>query len=445
MIRSLRLVCCALAVLFGGVGLASAAGSATGGGVVIVPISGTVDEGMAHLVERAVHEAESAHASALVLDINTPGGLVSAAFEIRDALVASHVPTVAYVSQRAYSAGALITLATKTIVMAPGSSIGAAEPIPNDPKHVSALRAEFAATATRMHRDPTIAAAMVDRSVSAPAYKHAGAILSFTADEAKRAHFIDSIEPTLDAALEFAHVHGTRTVASYSWGESLARFATSPEVSGILLSLGVLGLLIEMQTLHGIAGAIGVGSLALFFGTHVYAGFSDSVVIALAILGVLGILLELHIFPGHGLSGALGLLALAAAVFLAFGSAFTTVAIQAISIAIVLSVLLFAAFVRVAPQSAYFRRITFTNVQGPDYVANRDLHGLVGHTGVATSYLRPAGVAHVDGERVDVLTEGDFLPAGSPIRVSRVQGSRVFVAPLVAPPAPPFDESETVR
>ena len=446
MIRSLRLVFCALALLFGGAGLAFAAAPTSGGGVLIVPISGTVDEGMAHLVERAVREAESAHASALVLDINTPGGLVSAAFEIRDALVGSHVRTVAYVSQRAYSAGALITLATKTIVMAPGSSIGAAEPIPNDPKHVSALRAEFAATATRMHRDPTLAAAMVDKTVNAPAYKRSGAILSFTAEEAKRAHFIDSVEPTLDAALEYAHVTGTRSTASYSWGESLARFATSPEVSGILLSLGVLGLLIEMQTLHGIAGAIGVGSLALFFGTHVYAGFSDGVVIALAVLGVLGILLELHVFPGHGLSGALGLLALGAAVFLAFGAAFSVVAIQAISIAIVLSVVLFAVFVRMAPQSAYFRRITFTNVQGPEFVANRDFQGLVGHMGVATSYLRPAGVAHVDGERVDVLTEGDFLPAGSAIRVSRVQGSRVFVAPVATSPVSPLDdESESVR
>lgn len=446
MIRSLRLVFCALALLFGGAGLAFAAAPTSGGGVLIVPISGTVDEGMAHLVQRAVREAESAHASALVLDINTPGGLVSAAFEIRDALVGSHVRTVAYVSQRAYSAGALITLATKTIVMAPGSSIGAAEPIPNDPKHVSALRAEFAATATRMHRDPTLAAAMVDKTVNAPAYKRSGAILSFTAEEAKRAHFIDSVEPTLDAALEYAHVTGTRSTASYSWGESLARFATSPEVSGILLSLGVLGLLIEMQTLHGIAGAIGVGSLALFFGTHVYAGFSDGVVIALAVLGVLGILLELHVFPGHGLSGALGLLALGAAVFLAFGAAFSVVAIQAISIAIVLSVVLFAVFVRMAPQNAYFRRITFTNVQGPEFVANRDFQGLVGHMGVATSYLRPAGVAHVDGERVDVLTEGDFLPAGSAIRVSRVQGSRVFVAPVATSPVSPLDdESESVR
>lgn len=435
MIRSLRVASFAIAALLGAAGFAFASGERPAGAarpsgdVVVVPIDGTVDEGMAHLVARAVGEAERSHASALVLDVNTPGGLVSSAFEIRDALLGAKVPTLAYVAQRAYSAGALITLSTHTIVMAPGSSIGAAEPIPNDPKHVSALRAEFASTAARNHRDPTLAAAMVDKSVDAPSVKRPGAILSLTADEAKRVGFADAIEPTLADALAYAHYGGGIATASYTWGESLARFATSPEVSGLLLSLGVLGLLIEMQTLHGIAGALGVTSLALFFGTHVYAGFSDGLVVALAIAGVLGILFELHVFPGHGISGVLGALALLAAVVLAFGVAFFFIAIQAVSIAIVLSAIFFALSTRLFPESAFFRRITFTGTQGPEYVASRDLRGLVGHVGVATSLLRPAGVARVDGERIDVLTEGDFLPAGARVRVSRVQGSRVFVTP----------------
>lgn len=431
MLRFLRLAAFGFATLLGVAGLAVAATPDGGGGrVVVVPISGTVDEGMAHLVERAVRQANAERASALVLDVNTPGGLVSAAFEIRDAMFAANVPTVAYISQRAYSAGALISLSAKTIVMAPGASIGAAEPIPNDPKHVSALRAEFASTATRNHRDATLAAAMVDKSVDAPLYKKAGAILSFTAEEAKRAHFADAIASTLAGALDFAGVHGTIANASYTWGESLARFATSPEVSGILLSLGVLGLIIEVQTLHGIAGILGVSSLALFFGTHVYAGFSDGLVIALAIAGVVGILFELHVFPGHGISGVLGALALVASIVLAFGLSSIFIAAQAISIAIVLSAIFTVLATRVYPESAFFRKITFAGFQGSDYVASRDFTLLLGHTGIATSYLRPAGVARVEGERVDVLTEGDFVPAGAAVIVTRVQGSRVFVAPL---------------
>ncbi|GAC1443422.1 MAG: hypothetical protein NVSMB59_08000 [Vulcanimicrobiaceae bacterium] len=137
MIRSFRIGLFAIAALVGVAGFARAqatpgAPDTNGnqprtigrGNVVVVAIEGTVDGGMAHLVARAVREAEASHAEALVLDVNTPGGLVSAAFEIRDALLGARVPTLAYVSQRAYSAGALITLAARTIVMAPGSSIG---------------------------------------------------------------------------------------------------------------------------------------------------------------------------------------------------------------------------------------------------------------------------------------------------------------------------------
>ena len=433
----LRPVLFAFAALLGSAGLLGAAAAppasaALAGEVVVVPIEGVVDEGMAHYVARAVGEANAAHASAIVLDVNTPGGLVNAAFEIRDAMLAAQVPTVAYVSQRAYSAGALITLSAHTIVMAPGASLGAAEPIPNDPKHVSALRAEFASTAARNHRDATLAAAMVDKTVDAPAYKKAGAILTFTADEARRANFADAIAPTLDDALAFARIaHASEVRAHYTFGEQLARFATSPEASGLLLSVGVLGLLIELQTLHGIAGAVGVGALALFFGTHVYAGFSDGFVVLLAIAGVIGIILELHVVPGHGLPGILGALALLAAVVLAFGVPFIFVAVQAIAFAIVLSAIVFAFSTRVLPENAFFRRLALTAVQGPDYVAGEDHTALVGHTGFATSYLRPAGVASVDGKRIDVLTEGDFVAAGSPVRVSRVEGSRVFVAPVL--------------
>jgi membrane-bound serine protease (ClpP class) len=426
-VRVFSMVAFVVAGALGGVRAATPA-SAVAGDTIVVPIDGTVDAGMAHLVQRAVTEANATHARALVLDVNTPGGLVSAAFDIRDAMFAAQVPTVAYISQRAYSAGALISLSARTIVMAPGSSIGAAEPIPNDPKHVSALRAEFASTAARNHRSPILAAAMVDKSIDVPGVKRPGSILSFTAAEALHAHISDATAPSLEDALRDAHVAaGPLRHVDYSFAEALARFATSPEVSGILLSIGVLGLLIELQTLHGIAGLVGVAALALFFGTHVYAGFSNGLVIALALAGIVGIVLELHVIPGTGVAGPLGALALAAAVVLAFGTAFFAVAAQAISIAIVLSVVAFLLVVRFLPHGIVARRLGFRGSQGADYVASEDHRDLIGRAGVATSYLRPAGVASVDGRRVDVLTEGDFVPAGSHVVVSRVEGARIFV------------------
>jgi membrane-bound serine protease (ClpP class) len=112
---------------------------------------------------------------------------------------------------------------------------------------------------------------------------------------------------------------------------------------------------------------------------------------------------------------------------MAFGFSFMFIAAQAVSIAIVLSVIALWASSRMFPESAFMKRIVLTAQQGSDYVTSSDFGALVGRLGFATSYLRPAGVANVDGRRVDVLTEGDFVPAGAAIRVTRVEGARIFV------------------
>ena len=166
-------------------GLAGIAGaSSIDRPVVVIPITGTVDDGMAHLVERSVDEANRTNARAIVLTVNSPGGLVSSAFRIRDALFSAQEPVDAYVAQRAYSAAALITLSANRIIMAPGASIGAAEPVeaggtvPPSDKIISALRGEFESTAERTHHSPQIAGAMVDKNASLPQYKRAGMVLT---------------------------------------------------------------------------------------------------------------------------------------------------------------------------------------------------------------------------------------------------------------------------
>ncbi|HTX59613.1 MAG TPA: NfeD family protein [Verrucomicrobiae bacterium] len=417
-------------------GLAGFAGvaSAGNGPVVVVPIDGTVDAGMAHLVERSVKEANDENAAAVVLDVNSPGGLVDAAFSIRDAIFSAREPVIAYVDARAYSAAALIALSANRIVMAPGASIGAAEPIPATVKMISALRGEFESTALRNHRNPIVAGAMVDKNVQLDAFKRDGAILTLNTDDALRAHIADATAPSLDAALEQSHLSGApRMTEGYTWAEEIARFATDPVVSGLLLSLGMLGLLIEMQTMHGIAGALGIGALALFFGTHVYAGFSNGFVIALAVLGLVGILWELHVVPGHGFPGILGAGALIAAALLAFGIPFFFVGVETLATAIVLAVICFTLATRAFPENAWVARLALGAVQGPDYVTSSDFGDLRGRIGTAASYLRPAGVAAIDGRRIDVLTEGEFIAQGTPVRVTRVEGARIFVEPVNLP------------
>jgi membrane-bound serine protease (ClpP class) len=154
-------------------------------------------------------------------------------------------------------------------------------------------------------------------------------------------------------------------------------------------------------------------------------------VIALAIAGLLGILWELHVVPGHGIPGILGAVALVTAVVLAFGTPFLFVAVETIATALVLTAIGFTLVVRAVPQNAWAHRLALASAQGPDYVSSADFGMLRGRRGTASSYLRPAGIASIDNRRVDVLTEGEFISAGTPIRVVRVEGARIFVEPVI--------------
>jgi membrane-bound serine protease (ClpP class) len=420
---SIRAIVALLCLLGGAIGsLLPAVAAPQGGEVVVVPIHGTIDDGTARLVTRAVREAEERHARALVLDVDSSAGLPDAAMQIRDALLDAGIPVDAYV-ERAWSSGALVALAADRIVMSPSGSLGEAASL-------GAARDAVVATALRHHRDPRLASAMVDGTVEVPVFKEPGRVLALTAEQARASGFSETTASSLGDALAAFGLDGTpAVVAPYDPPDRIARIATNPTVSGLLLALGFIGLLVELQTLHLVAGALGAAALALFFAVHVYAGFSSGFVVALALAAVLLILVELHVFPGHGLAGAAGVAALVAAVLLAFGIPFLVVALQALAIAIVLSAAAFALLQRVLPENAFVHRLMFAGAQGSDYVASADYRSLLGQSGTAVSFLRPAGVASFDDRRVDVLSEGDFVPAGTPVRVTRVEGARIFVKP----------------
>lgn len=418
--------------LFGAVATAS-----SGPPIVVIPIEGTVDAGMAHLVERGIAEANDVHARAVVLDVNSNGGLLVDAQEIRDAIYTAKEPVIAYIGRRAYSSAALISISSNRIIMAPGASFGAAEPhtpVGDNTELVSALRKEFASAAERNHRNALLASAMVDKTISVPEYKSPNGFLVLSTQDALRSHMADAQAATLNDALAEEHLADAPIINErYTWAESVARFATEPAITSILLTIGMLGLILEMQTMHGIAGTIGVLALGLFFGSHIYAGFSNGLVVALAIVGILGILWELHVVPGHGAPGILGGVALLAAVLLAFGLPFFFVAVESVSTAIILTVITFVLLLRVFPENQWVKRLALVAEQGAEYVASRDFSEFRGAIGTAASFLRPAGIGAFEGKRVDVLTEGEFIQAGTPIRVTRVEGARIFVEPVSLP------------
>ena len=137
---------------------------------VHVPIKGTIDMGLPNYIQRAVTIAEADSAEYIIFDIDTFGGRVDAATQIKDAILGTDIPTIAFINRRAISAGALISLSCDSIFMTPGATIGAATAVDAEGKKasekvISYMREEMAASAEANGRSREIAEAMVDEDM----------------------------------------------------------------------------------------------------------------------------------------------------------------------------------------------------------------------------------------------------------------------------------------
>jgi membrane-bound serine protease (ClpP class) len=415
--------------------------------VYVVPITGIIDLGLAPFVGRVLEEAAGAEATAVILDINTFGGRVDAAVLIRDALLRARVRTVAFVNKRAISAGALIALAAETIAMADGGTIGAAMPVEMGPpgaparpvaeKTVSYMRKEFRATAESRKRPPLLAEAMVDADVEIPGVIDKGKLLTLTTEEALQHGLADVRAESLDAVLQFLHLTGADVrTASQTWAETLVRFLTHPVMGSLLMTLGILGIIVELRTPgFGVPGALGLASLALFFWGHWLVQLAGWEELLLVGSGLVLLALEVFVVPGFGLTGILGLTALLGGLGLSVVGAGATweVILMAMgrgALALLLAFAASLALLRLLPRLPVGRRLVLEPalLSGTAGAAapERD-YGWLGKHGIAASPLRPAGLAHLDGERVDVVSDGELIEAGQPIEVIRVDGNRIVV------------------
>lgn len=404
--------------------------STPGRTVYLIDISGTIDEGLAVYVRRAVEAAERDGAAAILLEINTFGGRVDSATDIRDALLRTSVPVIAYIPDRAWSAGALIALAADHIAMAPGASIGAAEPRPADEKTISALRSEFEATAEAHGRDPRIAAAMVDERIAIEGLVAEGEILTLSARRAEEAEFIDLLASSRGEVLAHFDLTGANIEETEpNWAERVARFLSDPTVSSVLLTLGFLGLLTEITTPGwGIPGTAGLIALALFFGARLLTGLAGMEVIIIFVLGLGLLLLELLVIPGFGVAGILGIIAVIVSLFMSFPD--IPSALAAIGAAALLTVIGAIYILRRVPESRLWKKLSLeTRLEHPGFEEDDpdDPAIKIGATGVAVSPLRPSGTIQVGEFRIDAVSNGAFIPRGETVEIVRIVGNRVTV------------------
>ena len=233
--------------------------------------------------------------------------------------------------------------------------------------------------------------------------------------------------------------------------EVLAQLFASPIIAPLLLALGILGLVFELKAgAFGLGGLISLLSFALFFGSHFLLGMAGWQEVLLLGLGLLALLVELFVLPGVGVVGVLGVCLIGAAIVFALlgtgpsgGDLAGALGVLGASLAIVVAV--FYAWMRHLPNSHRFAGLLHTHQtdRAEGYIAAPQREDLLGLEGVAMTDLRPSGTALIAGERVDVVTEGGFIPAGETVTVVRADGYRHVVRPAHHRLHLPADKADT--
>lgn len=402
--------------------------------VMVLEVKDEINDGLLEYLTRNFAEAEKMGVSTIILDMDTPGGQVASATEIKKEIYAVDIPVICLVENQALSAGAYLALACDKIAMLPGTTIGDAEvrigSQKADEKYISAWREEFAAMAELRGRDEEIARAFVDSDIEIPGIIAKDKLLVLTANRAYELGYCDYRVNSLEELLEVMDLGEAESVyGDYTGGEKLVKFFSSSTVAPLLLAGGVIFLALEFMTPGvGIFLLLGVICLGLYFGGSVLAGMATWIAVLLFIIGVILCLIEM-IMPGFGIFGIGGLGAIIASIFLSTPDIYTAVKYTAIML--VALVVMLPIFFKLAKKSKFLDKLMvkkeLTTEDG--YVSrNPELEKFVGSEGKALTVLRPAGTMMTDsGDRLDVVTKGDFIEQGELIRVVGIEGTWLIV------------------
>ncbi|MBN1268302.1 MAG: nodulation protein NfeD [Kiritimatiellae bacterium] len=434
--------------------------------VYVMPIKGMIEPALLYVLRRGVAEAESVEADAIIFVMDTPGGTVEAAKDIVRTIHKISVPTYTFVEKDAFSAGAIIALATKHIYMAPGSVIGDAMPILMTPfggvqeipegmeeKMVSGVAALVRSSAEQGGHDPELAEAMVRRSmeytIGDEVIAKKGELLTLTNVEAER-RFSERAGPLLSEGTvkdldELLDVIGYKEARTrelvVTTAEHIARFVAG--LAPVFLIIGLLGIYIEIKTPgFGLPGIVGAVSLAIFFWGHHIAGLAGLEDLVIFLIGTALLLIELLFIPGFGLVGISGIALMTWAVLSAMMRTYPGIPwyqpptweqlrppLVTLSLSLILATVAAAILGRFLPKWSTFNRLVLAQATSrtEGYTAAASSDRLLGATGTAQTALRPAGTVLFGEQRLDVVTRGEYLDPGTSVRVVETHGQRIVV------------------
>ena len=419
--------------------------------VVTMKIDNVIDPRMNRYTELALDYAEETGADIVIIEMDTYGGAVNDADDIRTRIMEFEIPIWVFINKDAASAGALISIACDSIYMAPGSSIGAATVVVQDgsaapDKYQSYMRSIMRSTAEANNRDPNIAEAMVDEDIEIDSITSAGEVVTLSTSEAIKYGFCEAEVSSIEEIMERNGIEDyTLSEFELSASEKVIRFFLNPIISGLLILIIIGGIYFELQTPGvGFPLLAAIVAVTLYFIPYYLNGLAENWEIIMFFAGVALIALEIFVIPGFGVAGISGLILTLGSLILVmlnndiFDFSFVkgSEIFQATATILVgvfgSIIIMFFGGVRFT-NTRLFKRISLQAVQNRSegYTSSFKEESMIGKTGTAYTVLRPSGKVLIDGVLYDAYTRGDYIEKNDKIKVINEEGTSLKVRKVV--------------
>jgi membrane-bound serine protease (ClpP class) len=356
--------------------------------VYVVPIQNTIDLGIPAFVNRAIDTAEKSDAKLIIFDIETFGGRVDAATQVKDAISGTDIQTIAFINRRAISAGSLIALSCDKIYMTSGATIGATSVVDMSgekqaEKSQSYMREEMAATAEQSGKNTTIARGMVDEELSFEYLvvdgdsmkvddiegRKEGKLITLTTELALKYKIADGTSESIeDILLDLSIENYDIITLDENWSEDLVRILTDPVVSSLLTTFGTIGIISELYSAGwGIGGTIGIICLTLALGAGYLTKLASATDLLIIFSGLTLLIVEFVAIPGFGVFGIVGLVILFYGLYLLLipdvpvSDEIYSAALDGFAWAIVGGVIVLIMLIRLISQSKVFQKFITTD------------------------------------------------------------------------------------
>ncbi|GAB3661004.1 nodulation protein NfeD [Echinicola sediminis] len=416
--------------------------------VYVLEVMDNIDPRMNRKVMLALEDAENKGADYFLVHMDTYGGAVNDADDIRTMILEAKMPTMVFIDKDAASAGALISIACDSIYMAPGASIGAATVVMGGggdaapDKYQSYMRSMMRSTAEANGRDPKIAEAMVDEKIEVEGISEAGSVITFSTSEAIQNGFCEAEVRSIAEAIERQGIQDYEIIEyEVNTTETIIAFFLNPAVSGFLILVIFAGIYFEIQTPGvGFPLAASIIAVTLYFIPYYLTGLAENWEIVVFILGIILLALELFVIPGFGVAGILGIIGILTGLtlgmipndffdftFVPSGELF--VALVTVILAAVMAVSLIFIMAPKVNQWKAFRHIALAATQSKQegYTSSWYSEELMGKEGIAHTRLMPSGKILLEEEVYDAHSRGQFIEKGDKIKVISTEGTSLTV------------------